>query len=250
MSRSAKDVRTEMRLAIEKARNELVTMDGGRAFFYSILAQLPYMVSFEAPVLNPPIGILDILDGRLFHPHPDFYNPTTGTNIDKDLHQGHHALQCAALALERGYNDDVVVASFLHDFGKLINRRKHTYFSAELMRPYVSEKVHWLILNHLDVNHIVMPEDPRWENKTSFEEEAHRVQLDLSSIKNSPWFDDLLKVRECDEGGRIRLKCPEIRPDLERVLDRSFKLSKAGLAYDKSSAAELWKLIVERAWMT
>ena len=235
---------------IEVARRDYMAIDGGRPFFMSIMAQFPYMVDFDAPVLKGPVGILDILEGRLDHPHPVFLNKKTGRSLDGSLHQGDHSVQSAAWAMNKGWDDEVVTAAFLHDFGKLINRRKHSYFSAEMIRPYVSEKTYWMVLVHFDINKVVQPNDERLLNKTCFEERAARVDLKLEAIRQHRWYEDAVKVRECDDEGRVTNLRPNILPELKKILDRTFKLTPEGLGRDNNSSTELWKMVLERCWMT
>jgi predicted HD phosphohydrolase len=69
-----------------------------------------------------------------------------------------HALQTATRALHAGEDDDMVAAArkscfcvkciVLHDVGELFIPASHGEFSASLLRPYVSEKVYWIIQHH------------------------------------------------------------------------------------------------------
>ncbi|KAL3897854.1 MAG: hypothetical protein SGCHY_003139 [Lobulomycetales sp.] len=59
-----------------------------------------------------------------------------------------HGLQTATRAYNAGEDDDMVVAALLHDVGELFVPASHGEFSASLLRPYVSEKVHWILQHH------------------------------------------------------------------------------------------------------
>jgi hypothetical protein len=247
--REVAQIRSQLRDAVMQARNQLLRHHG--ALLDTVLAQIPYMVDFKAPKLTPPIDVFDILEKRLFHPHPDFYDDDTGHVMDQDFHQGHHALQSAEWALEHDCDDEVVTAAFLHDYGKLINRRKHSWFSAEMMRPYVSERVYFMIQVHFDIGHLLMDREP-WFSAPCFAPEANRLDLEerLQWIRNHEWFKGAALVCKAEIEARTPKRCPDVIGDLRKVLGRTFKLPRQGLGYDHSSAAELWKVAIEQCWMT
>ncbi len=61
-----------------------------------------------------------------------------------------HCLQTATIAERAGADDEWVVASLCHDIGKAVSVANHPRISAEILRPYVSEEVHWVIAVHQD----------------------------------------------------------------------------------------------------
>lgn len=243
--------------------------DQNPEFQRSILAQVPTMIHPDAPVLKGAVDVFDVLDARLNFPHPDFYDPVSDMTFDSDVHQGHHALQSAAVALSVGWSEEVVLASFLHDYGKLIRRQKHSHFSAEMIKPYVSEKVHWLVLQHFDVIEVLKPDLDRmkatklvhptqqmrsvWYNRQAFKDGAripNRIDLDLPALVGHPWSNELAQVREADDWGRVPHYAPDVRDELKGIVQRNFKQPAKGLGADGSSAAPLWKLVIEATWMT
>ena len=63
-----------------------------------------------------------------------------------------HSLQTATLAERAGVGDDdeLVVAALCHDIGKAVSVPNHPRISAEILRPYVRDEVHWMIEVHQD----------------------------------------------------------------------------------------------------
>ncbi len=59
-----------------------------------------------------------------------------------------HSLQSATRALNDKANDEMVVASLLHDIGDELAPLNHSEYAAALLKPYVSEKTHWIIEKH------------------------------------------------------------------------------------------------------
>jgi len=108
-------------------------------------------------------------------------NITDGFSINQKI----HALQTATRARDAGADEEVVVASLVHDVGKLISVANHPRIAAEILRPYVRDEVFWMIATHQDFQgrhyyaHLGM--DPNLR-------EQHRGQ---------PWFD--LAERFADE---------------------------------------------------
>ena len=59
-----------------------------------------------------------------------------------------HGLQSATRAWRDGANDDWVVAALLHDIGDGLAPQNHDRMAAEIIRPFVSEEVTWVIEHH------------------------------------------------------------------------------------------------------
>ena len=59
-----------------------------------------------------------------------------------------HSLQTATRALKDGANDEMIVASLLHDIGDELAPLNHSEYAAAVLKPYVSEKTHWIIDKH------------------------------------------------------------------------------------------------------
>lgn len=71
---------------------------------------------------------------------------TDGFSLD----QMQHALQTATRAERDGADEEVVVASLLHDVGKLISVANHPRIAAEILRPYVRHEVYCMVAFHQD----------------------------------------------------------------------------------------------------
>ena len=71
---------------------------------------------------------------------------TDGFSID----QMEHAVQTATRAEREGADEEVIVASLLHDVGKLISVPNHPMIAAEILRPYVREDVYRMVAHHQD----------------------------------------------------------------------------------------------------
>ena len=70
--------------------------------------------------------------------------PTLGYKIDRYQ----HSLQSATRAQADGADEETVVCALLHDIGDTIAPDNHSAVAAAILRPYVSERNHWIVLHH------------------------------------------------------------------------------------------------------
>ena len=59
-----------------------------------------------------------------------------------------HCLQTATRAEKDGADTETIVCALLHDIGDVISPVNHSQASAAILRPYISEKNYWIVLNH------------------------------------------------------------------------------------------------------
>src|SRR5207302_10003497 len=59
-----------------------------------------------------------------------------------------HLLQSASLAKKRGTSEEIVLACLLHDAGQNLMKADHGYWGAQIVEPYVSERVAFAVCYH------------------------------------------------------------------------------------------------------
>ena len=59
-----------------------------------------------------------------------------------------HSLQSATKALRAGEDEEMIVAALLHDIGDELAPMNHSEYAAAILKPYVSEKIHWIVERH------------------------------------------------------------------------------------------------------
>jgi len=59
-----------------------------------------------------------------------------------------HSLQTATRALNDKADDEMIVAALLHDIGDELAPLNHSEYAAAVLKPYVSEKTHWIVEKH------------------------------------------------------------------------------------------------------
>ena len=59
-----------------------------------------------------------------------------------------HSLQTATRALNDKADEEMIVAALLHDIGDELAPLNHAEYAAAVLKPYVSEKTHWIVEKH------------------------------------------------------------------------------------------------------
>lgn len=59
-----------------------------------------------------------------------------------------HCLQAATRAHRAGEDEETVVCALLHDIGDVLAPANHSEVAAAMLRPYVSERNHWIVRHH------------------------------------------------------------------------------------------------------
>src|SRR3954463_13991842 len=59
-----------------------------------------------------------------------------------------HSLQAATRAHRAGEDEETVVCALVHDIGDMLAPANHSEVAAAVVRPYVSERNHWIMKHH------------------------------------------------------------------------------------------------------
>lgn len=59
-----------------------------------------------------------------------------------------HSLQTATFAHKAGMDDEYVACALLHDIGDTLGSMNHADIGAAILKPFVSEKNHWMLEHH------------------------------------------------------------------------------------------------------
>ena len=77
-----------------------------------------------------------------------FMSSLNGTLEGYQITRLEHSLQTATRALNDKADDEMIVAALLHDIGDELAPLNHAECAAAILKPYVSEKTHWIIEKH------------------------------------------------------------------------------------------------------
>lgn len=59
-----------------------------------------------------------------------------------------HSLQTATRAYRDGRDEEYVICALLHDIGDTLGAYNHPDIAAAILKPFVSEKNHWMVAHH------------------------------------------------------------------------------------------------------
>ena len=77
-----------------------------------------------------------------------FLSRMTSTLEGYKISRLEHSLQSATRAYKNKESEEMVVACLLHDMGDELAPLNHSEYAATVLKPYVSEKTHWIIEKH------------------------------------------------------------------------------------------------------
>jgi len=78
----------------------------------------------------------------------DMLKKLDGHPLGMKINRYQHSLQTATRAQRDGADEETIVCALLHDIGDILTPQNHSQLAAAILRPYVSEKKHWVVAHH------------------------------------------------------------------------------------------------------
>jgi phosphonate degradation associated HDIG domain protein len=149
-----------------------------------------------------------------------------------------HMIQAAELAEEQGYDEEVILAAFLHDIGHIavaaegdkgmegFGVRDHEEIGAEFLKEKgFSRKIVRLVESHVEAKRYLTFKDPEYYGRLS---EASKKTLEYqggpmdeaeaAAFEQYPLFDLIIKMRKWDEQAKIEHKpLPDLKHYREMI---------------------------------
>jgi len=163
-----------------------------------------------------------------------------------------HALQCADLAGAGGADDELVLASLLHDVGRFAvgqdeisdtleqagtraaGARGHHEAGADLIAPYVPERVAFLVRAHADAKRYLCAVDAAYYGSLS---PASKRTLALQGgvmeaeearrVETHPWWKDAVRLRRWDDEAKVAGKRTRPLSAWKPLLEKYFIAARA-----------------------
>ena len=191
-----------------------------------------------APLPRKPT-LLDVLRGRLSTPRHGM-----------KFAVAQHVSQSAAQAQRAGLDEETVLACLLHDIGMGVARPDHGWWGAQLIEPYVSEKVAWAVRYHQALRFYpdasVGYEYP--ELYVSLFGADYKppdyIEAAYRHARNHPWYMSARTVTLFDDYSFD----PAAPLDLDRFSDivgRHFRQPEEGLGLDNSPTTHMWRTLID-----
>ena len=191
--------------------------------------------------------------GRLFMPNERELEamsskPTLFEFFEKRFAPANHVLQSATHALKTDQPERTILACLLHDVVLNLIKVDHGWWGAQLIEPYVDERVSWGIRYHAALrfypDESVGYEYPEMYNRIfgrdyvpePYIEEAYKY------ARKHKWYMDARMITVNDTYGFEPDAKVSIEPFID-IIGRHFKQPKEGLGYDNSASAHMWRTI-------
>jgi len=101
----------------------------------------------------------------------------------------YHSLQVFELArAERPNDEEFLLAALMHDVGKGLDRSAHVEAGLQALEGLITERTRFLIAHHMDAH---------------LYQEGKLGRSVRRTIESSPDFEDLMRLRELDDQGRV-----------------------------------------------
>ena len=157
-----------------------------------------------------------------------------------------HALQCADLARAAGADDDLQLACLLHDVGRyavdqmLIADKKHTAATgpgarghgdvgADLIAPFVPERVAWCVRMHAEAKRYLCGVEPayhdglsRGSKRTLVIQGGVMTPAEADRFAAHPWARDAVALRRWDDHAKVVDAATSALDDWAPLLRRYF----------------------------
>ena len=192
-------------------------------------------------------GSLFAESGRTLEPMPA--QPTLADFFKLRFAPASHVLQSATDALKKGEKEETILACLLHDVVQNLIKVDHGWWGAQMMEPYVSEKVSWAIRHHQALRFYpdssVGYEYPelyvRIYGKDYVPEPYIKQTYDFA--RNHRWYMEARMITVHD----LYAFEPGMKVSLDPFIDiigRNFKQPKDGLGFDNSPVAHMWRTMM------
>lgn len=191
-------------------------------------------------------GSLFMPTGREFEPMPA--KPTLEDFFRLRFAPATHVLQSAQHALQTDQPESTVMACMLHDVVLNMIKVDHGWWGAQLVEPYVEEKISWGIRYHAPLRFFpdesVGYEYPEMYNRIFGEDYVPEpyIREAAEHARNHSWYMEARLITLNDTYGFQE----GVQPELDQFIDiigRNFKQPKEGLGYDNSPSAHMWRTI-------
>ena len=175
--------------------------------------------------------------------------PTIVEFFEKRFAPANHVLQSATRALKTGMSEEIVFACLMHDTVHALVKVDHGWWGAQIIEPYVSEKVAFAIRHHTTLRFYPdekfgyeYPESYLQTFGEDYKPEPY-LEQNYERVRNHKWYDlpRLVTVNDLysfDANSKV-----SIEPFID-IIGRQFKQPKEGLGYDNSPTAHMWRTIM------
>jgi hypothetical protein len=217
--------------------------------------KFPTVADIEAQIDKAPFrkGVGNLFSARTGNVQRLAPMPERPTLLDffklRFMATSNHVLQSANRALKTGMSEEIVLACLLHDVVQELIKVDHGWWGAQLFEPYVPEKTSFAIRYHQALRFYADPENGyeypdlyRRMFGEDYKPEPY-IEATYQMVRRHRWYIEPRMVTVND----LYAFDPNVRVDLQQFTDligRRFRQPKAGLGFDGSPVAHMWRSIM------
>jgi hypothetical protein len=206
-----------------------------------VLPAKPEIARESLPPLPPKPTLIDVLRGRLGTPRHGM-----------KFAVAQHVAQSAAQALRAGLEEEAVLACLLHDIGMGVARPDHGWWGAQLIEPYVSEKVAWAVRYHQALRFYPDP-SVGYEYPQLYVslfgpnyQPPEYIRAAYDHARRHPWYMSARSVTLFDDYSFDADAPLDLEPFVD-IIGRHFRQPAEGLGLDASPTSHMWRTIIDPA---
>ncbi len=160
-----------------------------------------------------------------------------------------HLLQSAALARRRGASEEIILACLLHDAGQGLMKTDHGWWGAQIIEPYVSERVTFAVKYHQALRFYPDPATGYEYPETYYQTfgvdyvPLPHVKAAYEYARNHKWYMDARLVTLND----LYTFDPNVQVSIDEftdVIGRHFRQPEEGLGYDDTPVSHMWRTMI------
>jgi hypothetical protein len=162
----------------------------------------------------------------------------------------HHGVQCASLATKAGADEETVLACLLHDIAMALMRPDHGWWGAQLVEPYVPERVSWAIRYHQALRYYP-DRSVGYEYPEMYVEMFGRdyrppayIEAAYQHARQHRWYMTARHITMFDDYSFDRNAPFSVDPFVD-IIGRHFRQPAEGLGNDNSPAAHMWRTMID-----
>jgi hypothetical protein len=174
--------------------------------------------------------------------------PTLLEFFEKRFAPANHVLQSATRALKTGMSEEIVLACLMHDTVHALVKVDHGWWGAQIVEPYVSEKVTYAIRYHQALRFYADPaagyEYPELYYRVFGMDYVppEYIAETYKRIRKHKWYMEPRLVTVNDLYAFDPKAVVTIDPFVD-IIGRHFKQPKEGLGNDNTAVAHMWRTI-------
>jgi hypothetical protein len=160
-----------------------------------------------------------------------------------------HLLQSARIAQKQGASEEVVLACLLHDAGQNLMKADHGYWGAQIIEPYVSERVAFAVRYHQALRFFPDP-SAGYEYPESYFRifgvdyvPSPHIARAYDYARNHKWYMDARLVTLND----LYSFDPSVQVSIDEFTDiigRHFRQPEEGLGNDNTPVSHMWRTMI------